>query len=124
MTLLKVVGGKHDYPGDLDVYLYAWEFFKSQAGKPDVSKKDPSKPVLLVEAACGECQFKLPGKGCDLAVRIDGKAWFVNGTSIDDHGDAHAKDGFCEAVRKAEVQGEMVNGRFQASYFKLVKAPK
>jgi len=124
VTLLKVVGGKHDYPGDIDVYMYAWEFFKSQAGKPDVSKKDPSKPVLLVEAACGECQFKLPGKGCDLAVRMDGKAWFVEGTSIDDHGDAHAKDGFCEAVRKAEVQGEIVNGRFQASYFKLVNAPK
>jgi polyhydroxybutyrate depolymerase len=124
VTLLKVVGGKHDYPGDIDVYMYAWEFFKSQAGKPDVSKKDPSKPVLLVEAACGECQFKLPGKGCDLAVRIDGKAWFVDGTSIDDHGDAHAKDGFCEAVRMAEVQGEMANGRFQASYFKLVKASK
>ncbi len=124
VTLLKVVGGKHDYPGDIDVYLYAWNFFKSQAAKPDVSKKDPSKPVLLVEAACGECQFKLPGKGCDLAVRMDGKAWFVEGTSIDDHGDAHAKDGFCEAVRKAEVQGEIVNGRFQASYFKLVNAPK
>ena len=30
VTLLKVVGGKHDYPGDIDVYLYAWQFFKSQ----------------------------------------------------------------------------------------------
>lgn len=29
VTLLKVVGGHHDYPGDIDVYLYAWEFFKS-----------------------------------------------------------------------------------------------
>ncbi|MBN8673558.1 MAG: poly(3-hydroxybutyrate) depolymerase [Chitinophagales bacterium] len=124
VTLLKVVGGKHDYPGDTDVYLYAWEFFKSQAGKPDVSKKDPLKPVLLVEAACGECQFKLPGRGCDLAVRVDGKAWFVDGTSIDDHGDAHAKDGFCEAVRKAEVQGEFVNGRFWATYFQLLKEEK
>lgn len=28
VTLLKVVGGKHDYPGDIDVYVYAWEFFK------------------------------------------------------------------------------------------------
>ena len=30
VTLLKVIGGKHDYPGDIDVYLYAWQFFKSQ----------------------------------------------------------------------------------------------
>ncbi len=28
VTLLKVVGGKHDYPGDIDVYVYVWEFFK------------------------------------------------------------------------------------------------
>ena len=30
VTLLKVIGGKHDYPNDIDVYLYAWEFFKRQ----------------------------------------------------------------------------------------------
>jgi polyhydroxybutyrate depolymerase len=29
VVLLKVVGGHHDYPGDIDVYVYAWEFFKS-----------------------------------------------------------------------------------------------
>lgn len=28
--------------------------------------------------------------------------------------------GFCLAVRRAEVQGEVVNGRFKASYFKLL----
>jgi poly(3-hydroxybutyrate) depolymerase len=28
ITLLKVVGGKHDYPNDIDVFLYIWDFFK------------------------------------------------------------------------------------------------
>jgi polyhydroxybutyrate depolymerase len=28
VTLLKVIGGHHDYPNDIDVYTYAWEFFK------------------------------------------------------------------------------------------------
>ncbi len=28
VTLLKVVGGHHDYPNDFDVYVYVWEFFK------------------------------------------------------------------------------------------------
>lgn len=28
VTLYKVNGGKHDYPGDIDVYLEAWAFFK------------------------------------------------------------------------------------------------
>ena len=86
-----------------------------------VAKPDPNKKVQVVEASCGECQFKLEGKGCDLAVRINGKAYFVDGTEIDSHGDAHASDGFCKAVRKAEVQGELVNNRFKVTYFKLLK---
>jgi hypothetical protein len=84
------------------------------------SKKRPE----IVETACGECQFKLDGKGCDLAVRINGKSYFVDGTDIDSHGDAHAKDGFCNAIRKAEVQGEVVNDRFKVTYFKLLKSPE
>jgi len=40
--------------------------------------------VMIVEASCGQCQFGLPGRGCDLAVRIDGDAYYVDGTGIDD----------------------------------------
>jgi len=93
----------------------------SQKSDSKVATPDPAKKIHVVETACGECQFKLEGKGCDLAVRIDGKALFVDGTDIDSHGDAHAKDGFCNAVRKAEVQGEAVNKRFKVTYFKLLK---
>jgi hypothetical protein len=93
-----------------------------QKSDPKVSTPDPNKKIQVVEAACGECQFKLKGQGCDLAVRIESKAYFVNGTEIDSHGDAHAKDGFCNAVRKAEVQGEVVNDRFKVTYFKLLKS--
>ncbi len=84
------------------------------------SKPDAGKELLLVDASCGQCQFDLPGKSCDLAIRINGKAYFVDGSNIDSHGDAHANDGFCNAVRKAKVAGEIKNGRFQASYFKLI----
>lgn len=76
---------------------------------------------LIVETACGECQFGMKGKSCDLAVRIDGKAYFVDGTTIDKHGDAHAKDGFCNAIRKASVTGKVENGRFKATSFTLIK---
>lgn len=35
VVLLKVLGGKHDYPGDINVHLYAWNFFKEIAhGRP------------------------------------------------------------------------------------------
>ena len=84
-------------------------------------KPDPTKKTQVVEAACGQCKFGLEGKACDLAVRIDGKAYYVDGTKIDDHGDAHAEDGFCNAIRKAEVQGTVVDGRFKATYFKVKK---
>ena len=30
IILLKVIGGKHDYPNDIDVHVEAWEFFKRQ----------------------------------------------------------------------------------------------
>jgi hypothetical protein len=90
----------------------------ANAQTPKVYSK-PGK-VQIVEAACGECQFKMEGKSCDLAVRINGKSYFVDGTKIDDHGDAHAKNGFCEKVRKAEVQGNIVNKRFVATSFKLL----
>lgn len=73
-----------------------------------------------VEAACGECKFGLEGKSCDLAVRIDGKAYFVDGTVIDDFGDAHAADGFCNAVRRAMVSGSVVNDRFVATSFRVL----
>src|SRR6478735_7294074 len=94
----------------------------SQKSDPKVSIPDPNKKIQIVETACGECQFKLSGKGCDLAVKIDGRSYFVDGTDIDSHGDAHAKDGFCNAVRKAEVQGEIVNDRFKVTYFKVLKS--
>ncbi len=74
----------------------------------------------VVDAACGECQFALEGESCDLAVRIDGQAYFVDGTGIDDHGDAHGDDGFCNSIRQARVTGEIVDGRFVASEFELL----
>jgi hypothetical protein len=86
-------------------------------------KKETLKSQI-VEVSCGECQFGLKGKGCDLAVRFDKKSYFVDGTKIDDHGDAHAKDGFCEAIRKAEVTGKLVNNRFQVTSFTLLPEQK
>ena len=82
-------------------------------------KKEETKPQI-VEASCGQCQFGMEGHGCELAVRIDGKSYFVDGSSIDSHGDAHANDGFCATIRKAEVTGKVVDNRFKATSFKLL----
>lgn len=87
------------------------------------AKKEKTK-TQIVEAACGQCQFGMNAKGCDLAVRIDGKPYFVDGTSIDQHGDAHAHDGFCNTIRKAEVSGEIVENRFKVTSFVLLDNKK
>ena len=86
--------------------------------------QEQPKKKQIVEASCGQCQFGMEGKACDLAVRIDGKSYFVDGTNIDQHGDAHAADGFCTKVRKAEVAGEIIDNRFKATSFKLLPVTK
>jgi hypothetical protein len=84
-------------------------------------EKKAVQKTQIVEASCGQCQFGMKDKkGCDLAVRIDGKAYFVEGTKLDSHGDAHAEDGFCSTIRKAEVVGEIKDNKFVATQFKLL----
>jgi Family of unknown function (DUF6370) len=98
-------------------------FFTSSAqANTSVSlKKDTTQKVQIVETACGQCQLGLPGKGCSLAVRVNGKSYFVDGTDIDSHDDAHASDGFCNAIRKAEVQGTVINNRYSVTWFQLIE---
>lgn len=94
------------------------------AQKKSEPQIDPNKKLMTVEASCGQCQFKMAGKGCTLAVRYNGKAYFVDKANIDSFGDAHSKMGFCNAIRKAKVQGEVVNNKFVATYFELVDSKK
>ena len=83
-----------------------------------------SDSTQIVKTACGECIFGKQGKGCQLAVKIKGKVYFVEGTTIADHGDEHAEDGFCNTQRKAKVSGKIVGDKFVATSFELVKNKK
>ena len=76
----------------------------------------------VAEISCGQCQFELNSEdGCDLAIRIDDKAYFIEGFGINDFGDAHAEHtGFCEVIRKGEIVGELINDKFVASSIKLL----
>ncbi|MDQ7947777.1 MAG: DUF6370 family protein [Pedobacter sp.] len=96
----------------------------AQENKQELGKKLNKQ---VVEIACGECKFKMSqrdangkGKSCDLAIRMDGKTYFVDGKTVDDFGDAHAEHGFCNAISKAEVTGEIVNNRFKAKTITLI----
>ena len=84
------------------------------------SKKEKTQTV---EIACGQCQFGMTSQnGCDLAIKINDKAYFVDGLGIDDFGDAHAEGtGFCEVIRTAKVSGEVVDSRFIASSIDIIE---
>ena len=74
----------------------------------------------IVDAACGECQLGMEGVSCDLAVRTKSGDYFVDGTSLDAHGEAHDDHGMCNCIRKAKVTGKIENGRFVAQSFELL----
>jgi hypothetical protein len=109
----------------IKIFLLCFSFsvaicsFSQTAGKIDTTQK-----VYTVKTSCGKCKFGMTGRTCDLAVKLNGKSYYVEGAAIDDFGDAHAGDGFCNAVRQARVQGSVVNGKFVATYFELVPQKK
>lgn len=73
----------------------------------------------LVEASCGMCQFKVKSaKGCSVYVKIEGNFYPVKGMDEKVFGDSHADDGYCNAVKKAYVSGEIKKGKFYATAFK------
>lgn len=83
---------------------------------------DPSRAEAWrdAEAGCAMCIFRMPGvKDCILAVKLNGRAMLVQGSSIDDHGDAHAADGLCNTARKARVRGRVEGDAFVAERIEL-----
>ena len=85
------------------------------------SSKEMKQYDQIMEASCGQCMFAMDEQvGCDLAVRFNQKSYFVSGAAIDDFGDAHAEDGFCNSIRKAKVKGHIEESIFVVSTFKLL----
>lgn len=74
----------------------------------------------IVEISCGICQFDMTGDKCDLAARIDDKTYYIEGSSFEDHGDEHADDGFCNAVRQAQITGQIKHGILMVSSIELL----
>ena len=58
---------------------------------------------------------------CIDAIQINYIAYDVKGTGIDDHGDSHAEEGFCNAIRVANVKGEIKKNTFKAYSFVVQK---
>ncbi len=108
--------------------LFVFCFFATvglaQVNKKLAAQPDSTKKLLLVDVSCGECNFGMSGNSCDVAIFLNGKEYFVDGVGINDYGHPHAKEGFCMAVHKAEIQGEIVKDRFKATYFNRLEKTK
>ena len=122
----------------LAVYIFPFNSIYAGCGSCGVSKTKvavaPANPELIGElsadgvvsgfvlASCGMCNFGMDSKaGCSLAIKIGETTYPVKGTSIADHGDSHAKDGFCSAVSVVSVVGNVKDNIFLAESFEVQK---
>ena len=97
----------------------------AQNSENNKGKKDSLTKTMIVDASCGQCQFGMNGSGCELAVRIKGKSYLVDGVpAMNTYGDPHGEDGMCNMVRKAEVTGSVKGKKFVATSFKLLPLAK
>ena len=70
-------------------------------------EKVPSNRQIegYVLVSCGMCNFLTNDNDCSLAVKIGSKVLKVRGVGIDDHGNSHASDGYCNVIKKKYVEG-------------------
>lgn len=68
-----------------------------------------------LEVACAGCIFKMEGaEGCELAAKIDGKAYLVSGASFDAH-----STGLCDASKQADAAGKIEGDKFIVTKMEL-----
>ncbi len=105
------------------VFLTACQGPGSRETAPGERGRDGGESgVRDAEAGCAMCIYHMPGvRECVLAVKLEGRAHLVKGSSIDDHGDAHAADGLCNTARKARVTGRVEGEAFVAEKVELLR---
>ena len=65
--------------------------------------------------SCGMCNFMNGDNDCALAIKVGTEVFSVKGVGIDDHGDSHAKDGYCNVIKKVYVEGRIRGKSFTAN---------
>ena len=92
---------------------------------PSRSKKSEKKGLLEsvprnnyiegnVLISCGMCNFMNGDRDCALAIKVGSEVLTVRDVGIDDHGDSHARDGYCNVIKKVYVEGRVKGKSFKA----------
>lgn len=68
-----------------------------------------------LEAGCAGCVYHMDGaEGCQLAVLVDGKHYYVSGVDMPGH-----ESGLCDGPQRALVLGKVDGDRFVATAFAM-----
>jgi len=87
------------------------------------SHTPPPPTEQQIAVGCAMCIYEMDGvDDCVLAVKIAGKPYLVEGSDIDDHGDAHAADGLCNAEHQAVAVGRIEDGKYVAQRIEIRQA--
>ena len=92
---------------------------------PSRSKKSEKKGLLEsvprnnyiegnVLISCGMCNFMNGDRDCALTIKVGSEVLTVRDVGIDDHGDSHARDGYCNVIKKVYVEGRVKGKSFKA----------
>ena len=65
--------------------------------------------------SCGMCNFMSGDNDCALAIKVGRNVLSLKDVGIDDHGDSHAKDGYCNVIKKVYVEGRVRGKTFKAN---------
>ncbi len=74
-----------------------------------------------VLVSCGMCNFFTYDNDCSMAVKIGKNVYEVEGAKIDDHGDSHARDGYCNVIKKVYVEGKISGNSFVPTRMDVAK---
>ncbi len=86
-------------------------------GESTEQESDPHASTMTVEVGCASCTYEMEGvEDCELAARIDGKAYLVELEGFDAHG-----SGLCAGTKTAVVTGAIEGDRFHATSLELAE---
>ena len=57
--------------------------------------------------SCGMCNFMVNDNECSLAIKVGRNILSVKDVGIDEHGDSHARDGYCHVIKRVYVEGKV-----------------
>tara|TARA_S200000501_G_scaffold379024_1_gene446660 strand:+ start:47687 stop:48082 length:396 start_codon:yes stop_codon:yes gene_type:complete len=71
--------------------------------------------------SCGMCNFFTEDKTCAVSVKIGRDVFKVHGVDINDHGDSHAVNGYCNVIKRAYVNGKLKDKKLYAEKIEFPK---